>query len=58
MTEMNLQEIAAGLNISLATVKRHLIKAMSSVKKAVLRDDGLRASLVGIASTNLSGGNA
>lgn|GEM_PF-1061675 len=55
---MDLQEIAAGLNISLATVKRHLVKAMSSLQKAVLRDDGLRASLVGIASANLPGGNA
>lgn len=43
---MELHEIAAGLDISLATVKRHLVKAMKLVQQAVSRDEGLRLSLM------------
>ena len=49
---MDLREIATGLDISLATVKRYLIKAMRAIESAALRDEGLRASL---ASFKLSG---
>ena len=45
---MDLREIATGLDISLATVKRYLVKAMRSIQEAALRDDGLRASLSGV----------
>jgi RNA polymerase sigma-70 factor (ECF subfamily) len=45
---MDLREIATGLDISLATVKRYLVKAMRSIQEAVLRDEGLRASLSGV----------
>jgi RNA polymerase sigma-70 factor, ECF subfamily len=44
---MDLLEIAAGLDISLATVKRYLVKATVSIHKAVSRDEGLRAKLCG-----------
>ncbi len=42
---MELLEIAAGLDISLATVKRYLVKATVAVDKAFSKDEGLRASL-------------
>ena len=44
---LELLEIAAGLDISLATVKRHLVKATGAIQKAVSRDGVLRASLCG-----------
>jgi RNA polymerase sigma factor, sigma-70 family len=53
---MELHEIASGLDISLATVKRYLVKAMGSIQQAVSRDEGLRASLLGVLSVkNLEG---
>jgi RNA polymerase sigma-70 factor (ECF subfamily) len=42
---MELREIAVGLDISLATVKRYLSKADRSVHRAVARDEGLRSVL-------------
>ena len=44
---LELLEIAAGLDISLATVKRYLVKATGAIQKAVSRDGALRASLCG-----------
>ncbi|HEX7505563.1 MAG TPA: sigma-70 family RNA polymerase sigma factor [Polyangia bacterium] len=44
---MELLEIAAGLDISLATVKRYLVKATGAILRSVARNDGLRASLCG-----------
>jgi len=45
---MNLVEIATGLDISLATVKRYLLKAMRAIEHAVVSDEGMRISLAGI----------
>ncbi len=42
---MDLLEIATGLDISLATVKRYLVKAMGAIQHALSRDEGLRARL-------------
>lgn len=42
---MELLEIAAGLGISLASVKRYLIAALRVIEDAVAADEGLRASL-------------
>ena len=53
---MDLQEIAAGLDISLATVKRYLLKAMRAIEHAALRDEGLRVSLAGIMQSDTRGG--
>jgi RNA polymerase sigma-70 factor, ECF subfamily len=54
---MDLQEIAAGLNISLATVKRYLVKATCSIQRAVVRDEGLHASLACESPARTSGGS-
>jgi RNA polymerase sigma-70 factor (ECF subfamily) len=48
MEGMDLREIATGLDISLATVKRYLLKAMRTIEDAATRDEGLRFSLAGI----------
>jgi RNA polymerase sigma-70 factor, ECF subfamily len=53
---MDLREIASGLDISLATVKRYLIKAMRTIETAALRDEGLRASLAAFRQCEDSGG--
>ncbi len=53
---MDLQEIATGLDISLATVKRYLLKAMRAIEHAALRDEGLRVSLAGIMQPDPEGG--
>jgi RNA polymerase sigma-70 factor (ECF subfamily) len=45
---MDLDEIAAGMDISLATVKRYLVKAMRSIDHSVARDPGLKASLASL----------
>jgi RNA polymerase sigma-70 factor (ECF subfamily) len=42
---MELAEIARGLSISLATVKRYLVKGMRSIERAANRDAGLRIRL-------------
>jgi RNA polymerase sigma-70 factor (ECF subfamily) len=42
---MDLQEIADGLDISLATVKRYLVKAMAAIERAATRDETLRDRL-------------
>ena len=47
---MDLYEISAGLGISLATVKRYLVKAMGCIEHAVARDEGLRTSLAWVMS--------
>jgi RNA polymerase sigma-70 factor (ECF subfamily) len=52
---MELLEIAAGLDVSLATVKRYLVKATAAVDKAFSKDEGLRASLGGMVPEALSG---
>jgi RNA polymerase sigma-70 factor (ECF subfamily) len=45
---MDLREIADGLDISLATVKRYLLKAQDAIEHAAVHDEGLRVSLAGI----------
>jgi RNA polymerase sigma-70 factor (ECF subfamily) len=42
---MELAEIAKGLSMSLATVKRYLVKGMRSIERAATRDDDLRVRL-------------
>jgi RNA polymerase sigma-70 factor (ECF subfamily) len=42
---LDLREIADGLGISLATVKRYLVKAMAAIERATLRDDTLKTRL-------------
>ena len=42
---MDLQEIAQGLGMSLATVKRYLVKALRAIEQGVAKDEGLRARL-------------
>jgi RNA polymerase sigma-70 factor (ECF subfamily) len=42
---MELREVADGLGISLATVKRYLVKAMGAIERAALRDNTLKARL-------------
>jgi RNA polymerase sigma-70 factor, ECF subfamily len=53
---MELREISAGLDISLATVKRYLLKAMRAIEHAALRDEGLRVSLAGLMASDTRGG--
>jgi RNA polymerase sigma-70 factor (ECF subfamily) len=54
---MDLQEIASGLGISLATVKRYLAKALASIHKAILQEERLaRAYLGAPAPSRLFGG--
>jgi RNA polymerase sigma-70 factor (ECF subfamily) len=53
---MDLREISAGLDISLATVKRYLLKAMRAIEHAALRDEGLRVSLAGLMDAETRGG--
>ena len=55
---MDLHEIATGLDISLATVKRYLVKAMRTIEQAVSRDAGLQASLSGVLLARERGGVA
>jgi RNA polymerase sigma-70 factor, ECF subfamily len=50
---MDLREVAEGLDISLATVKRYLLKAMRAIEHAAVRDEGLRISLAGIMPSDL-----
>lgn len=42
---MDLQEIADGLGISLASVKRYLLKALRAIQHGMAKDEGLRARL-------------
>jgi len=53
---MELLEIAQGLDISLATVKRYLVKATGAIEKSVSRDQVLRSSLLGALPTSTLGG--
>jgi RNA polymerase sigma-70 factor (ECF subfamily) len=54
---MELLEIAHGLDISLATVKRYLVKATRAIEKSVSRDEVLRASLLGaLPASTIEGG--
>jgi DNA-directed RNA polymerase specialized sigma24 family protein len=55
---MDLHEIATGLDISLATVKRYLVKATRTIEHAVSRDTGLQASLSGVLLARERGGDA
>jgi RNA polymerase sigma-70 factor (ECF subfamily) len=52
---MELHEIATGLDISLATVKRYLVKATASIHAEVSRDEGLRARLCGALPAEILG---
>jgi RNA polymerase sigma-70 factor (ECF subfamily) len=52
---LELQEIAAGLGISLASVKRYLVSALRAIKRAVASDHELRDALA-ISSSNLDAG--
>lgn len=42
---MDLREIAVGLGMSLATVKRYLVKALHAIERATAQDEGLRGRL-------------
>jgi RNA polymerase sigma-70 factor (ECF subfamily) len=54
---MDLQEIASGLGISLATVKRHLAKALASIHKAISQQERRARSPLGTpAPSRLFGG--
>jgi RNA polymerase sigma-70 factor (ECF subfamily) len=53
---MDLGEIATGLDISLATVKRYLLKAMRAIERAAVSDQGLRLSLAGFMRSEPHGG--
>jgi len=53
---MDLLDIATGLDISLATVKRYLLKAMRAIEHEAVRDEGLRASLAGLSQPEIRGG--
>ena len=53
---MDLGEIATGLDISLATVKRYLLKAMRAIERAAVSDEGLRLSLAGFMQSEPHGG--
>jgi RNA polymerase sigma-70 factor (ECF subfamily) len=53
---LGLREIATGLDLSLATVKRYLVRATRSLHQAVFRDEGLYASLSGVLSAKNLGG--
>jgi DNA-directed RNA polymerase specialized sigma24 family protein len=53
---MELLEIAQGLDISLATVKRYLVKATGAIQKAVSRDGALRTRLLGSLPASTLGG--
>jgi RNA polymerase sigma-70 factor (ECF subfamily) len=52
---MELLEIAAGLEISLATVKRYLVKATGAIDKAFSKDAELRASFGGVLPASILG---
>jgi RNA polymerase sigma-70 factor, ECF subfamily len=54
---MELSEIADGLAISLATVKRYLVKGMRMIERAAVQDEELRSRL-GLASTTPREGTA
>jgi RNA polymerase sigma-70 factor (ECF subfamily) len=53
---MDLQEIAANLDVSLASVKRYLVKAMRAIEQAGACDEGLRLSLAGLVQCQSGGG--
>ena len=53
---MELLEIAQGLDISLATVKRYLVKATGAIEKSVSRDEVLKASLLRASPASTLGG--
>ena len=53
---MDLQEIADGLDLSLATVKRYLVKSLGAIQQAVVRDEGLLGKLGALSPANPSGG--
>jgi len=54
---MDLQEIAEGIGISLATVKRYLVKSIHAIQSAASRDEGLRDMLDSVSSGKTSGGS-
>lgn len=54
---MELQEIALGLDISLATVKRYLNKALASIQRSVSKEEGAERTRLGTtAATRFFGG--
>ena len=53
---MDLLEIATNLDISLASVKRYLVKAMRAIEHAGACDEGLRLSLAGLMQSDSRGG--
>jgi len=55
---MDLQEIATNLEISLASVKRYLLKAMLAIEHAGACDEGLRLSLAGLVRCDGGGGDS
>jgi RNA polymerase sigma-70 factor (ECF subfamily) len=53
---MDLQEIADGLDLSLATVKRYLVKSLRAIQQEVARDAGLLDRLAVLAPADAAGG--
>jgi RNA polymerase sigma-70 factor (ECF subfamily) len=53
---MDLQEIADGLDLSLATVKRYLVKSLRAIQQEVARDAGLLDRLAALAPADAAGG--
>jgi len=53
---MDLQDIADGLDLSLATVKRYLVKSLRAIQQGVARDAGLLDRLGAVAPTDAAGG--
>ncbi len=47
---MELREIADGLGVSLATVKRYLVKSLRAIERGLAKDDGLRTRLDALAA--------
>ena len=54
---MDLREIADGLDISLASVKRYLVASLHSIQTAVARDQALLARFTAVSPHKSAGGN-
>lgn len=54
---MDLREIADGLDISLASVKRYLVASLHSIQTAVARDQALLARFTAVSPPKSAGGN-
>ncbi len=52
---MDLQEIADGLGMSLATVKRYLVKSLRAIEQGITKDEAMRARLGRLAEQKAQG---